>query len=717
MPTASIQRRLLFTILPMGVLMLLAMVLLALSVFPAESATTQALHDVVINEWSQGNGGNKEWVELLVVNGPADLRGWDLGDSSAGDLTFSNDAAWDGLQAGTVIVIYNATDPDTILPPDDLDSSDFTLVVPHNNLTFFTGGGFPAFSNSTSTDNPVVRDSSDAVVHDYNAEPGSGTRPGSNQNSAYLSNTADGVALSTNWDIGSAADATPGVGNDSVNTAWINLLRIQQKTLNRPQDAVVINAANLPASLIGLSDSGLRFFSYDADANTFYAVPHQVDNITSSGTYTTSLGDDDGASIIDTTDQLVFMADDTLDQYPGIDFGSELFYLYPNMITACPLPVGSPVYEVEITDPLDGGVGYTYIITDTTCSASAADYILWDEDEQAATGDYTNILGEARGAFVAGFGGAPLIPPGEQYLGIDSLQLNGNPVDVLDRMKIRLDACSVQPGPLGCPNLLRLQLNEITAALLLGLTTIDVPIDGPVRLASGGVDAEFSVFAYGSRLDINVAVDPLTLVPPLQPWVYLLRASFDLSDEGVSSGLTNWFDSNGNAYTIDGSPDPDPALFNWYQVGDDGTLGGMVVTLPTLDPGVGTADSYFWDDTTNPPPDGLLDTGDGDSFGDTGVQIIDSESSAIAFDLAAYILPAGTSGNVGDQYFTWVNNPLGDAVAVNAYTIREGSLTAVNLSQMQTTTGSPVWAALVLAGLTLTGGVALLAHARRRNVQ
>ncbi len=714
MPAISIQRRLLFTILPMGALMLLAMVLLAWSIFPAESASTQALHDVIINEWSQGNGGNKEWVELLVVNGPVDLRGWDLGDSSPGDLSFSNDDAWNGLPAGTVIVIYNATDPDTILPPNDFDSSDFTLVLPHNDAALFTGGGFPAFANGTSTDNPVVRDSSDAVVHDYNTEPGSGVHPESNENSAYLSNSADGVALDTNWSIGSAATATPGVGNDSVNSAWINLLRIQQKTLNRPQDAVVISAANLPANLVGLSDTGLRFFSYDADANTFYAVPYQVDNITSSGTYTTSLGDDDGASIIDATDQLVFMADDTLDQYPGIDFGGELFYVYPNTIMACPLPVGSPVYEVEITDPLDGGVGYTYIITDTTCSASTADYILWDEDNQEATGDYTTIVGDDRGAFVAGFGGAPLIPPGEQYLGIDSLHLNGSPIDVLDRMKIRLDACSILPGPLGCPALLRLELNEITAALLLGLTTIDVPIDGPVRLASGGVDSEFSVFAYGSRLDINVAVDPLTLVPPLQPWVYLLRASFDLNDPAEGSGLTNWFDSNGNAYTVDGTPDATPASFNWYQVVDDGTIGGMVVTLPTLDPGDGTAAAYYWDDTANPPPDGFLETGDGVSYGDTGVQIIDSESSAIAFDLAAYILPAGTSSNVGDQYFNWVNNPLGDAVSVNAYTIREGSLTAVQVSQIKATAGSPAWGMALLAGLTLISGVMAVGRARRR---
>ena len=39
-------------------------------------------YEVIINEWSQGVDGSKEWVELLVVNGPLDLRGWNVGDET-----------------------------------------------------------------------------------------------------------------------------------------------------------------------------------------------------------------------------------------------------------------------------------------------------------------------------------------------------------------------------------------------------------------------------------------------------------------------------------------------------------------------------------------------------------------------------------------------------------------------------------------------------------
>ena len=142
---------------------------------------------VIINEWSQGNGGSREWVELLVVTGPADLRGWDLGDSTPGDLQFSNDAAWSALPAGTLVVIYNGSDPDTVLPPDDEDGSDCRLVVGHNNGRFFTGT-WPAIANTTASDNPHLRDASGATVHDFTQAPG--LHPAAQQGVAFIGETA-----------------------------------------------------------------------------------------------------------------------------------------------------------------------------------------------------------------------------------------------------------------------------------------------------------------------------------------------------------------------------------------------------------------------------------------------------------------------------------------------------------------------------------------------
>jgi hypothetical protein len=78
---------------------------------------------LIINEWSQGNGGTKEWVELLVVDGPLDLRGWNLAgdEESPSSVTFANHALWASIPTGTIIVIYNGSQPDDVLPPDDED--------------------------------------------------------------------------------------------------------------------------------------------------------------------------------------------------------------------------------------------------------------------------------------------------------------------------------------------------------------------------------------------------------------------------------------------------------------------------------------------------------------------------------------------------------------------------------------------------------------------
>ena len=183
-------------------------------------AQPTAVFDVIINEWSQGSGGAKEWVELLVVNGPRDLRGWDLGDNSPGDLTFAGHALWANVPPGALIVIYNANDPDAVLPPVDTDPSDCLLVVPHNDAALFRGG-WPAFANSTANDNPHLRDAAGATVHDYSTAPGTTRRPGASQHVGYTAATAVGVQVVDNWQVGPAGVATPGAGNSSANSAWI----------------------------------------------------------------------------------------------------------------------------------------------------------------------------------------------------------------------------------------------------------------------------------------------------------------------------------------------------------------------------------------------------------------------------------------------------------------------------------------------------------------
>ncbi len=202
----------------------LPLFVLLLSLPQVEATTAKrasAPFDVIINEWSQGNGGSKEWVELLVVQGPVDMRGWELDDTnSANSLLFSDDAIWSSVPGGTLLVVYNASDPDTILPPDDTDMGDCTAVIPHNHPTLFSGG-WPAFANTTASDNPHLLDNNAVTIHDFSLDPGTALHPGSNQNAQYEGDTAVGVSNPAHWDNAAASSATPSQGNSLTNTNWI----------------------------------------------------------------------------------------------------------------------------------------------------------------------------------------------------------------------------------------------------------------------------------------------------------------------------------------------------------------------------------------------------------------------------------------------------------------------------------------------------------------
>ncbi len=78
----------------------------------------------------QGNGGN--WVELVVTVDHLDIRGWTLeytnADPDAGTLTFSNDARWSNLRAGTIITIIETVD-DLVPEVANLQDNDFNYIA------------------------------------------------------------------------------------------------------------------------------------------------------------------------------------------------------------------------------------------------------------------------------------------------------------------------------------------------------------------------------------------------------------------------------------------------------------------------------------------------------------------------------------------------------------------------------------------------------------
>ena len=229
-----------------------------------------------INEFSNGPSGTKEYIEFIVIDTGAtydcvnltipcvDIRGWIIDDNNGyhgsngvagGCNRFSNDVFWSCIPVGTIITIYNGTDANPALPPDDISMTDGNcrLVIPIENTTLF--------DNNTSTpgaiacDYPLtgwnpggvwfrigMRNGGDCVrivdlagcevfslsYGDVNLNstiyfPGSGT------DDVFFFNGGD-PSIQTNWSQGCAGDIascgsddqTPGLSNSSLNEDYIS---------------------------------------------------------------------------------------------------------------------------------------------------------------------------------------------------------------------------------------------------------------------------------------------------------------------------------------------------------------------------------------------------------------------------------------------------------------------------------------------------------------
>lgn len=164
---------------------------------------------LIINEFSQGEGGTKEYIELLVVSDdkctPVDLRGWIIDDNNgvfgtgsgrgiaSGHLKLTNDPLWSKIPSGTIILIFNYVDISTSIINAgynklDTNINDLLLIFPigcvGSDCPYIkwikTISNIPNTSNSSySTPTPTFNDS-------YG------------WSSISLSNTSDGVQTRDN---------------------------------------------------------------------------------------------------------------------------------------------------------------------------------------------------------------------------------------------------------------------------------------------------------------------------------------------------------------------------------------------------------------------------------------------------------------------------------------------------------------------------------------
>jgi|GEM_PF-5619142 len=129
---------------------------------------------MIVNEFSNGPSGAKEWVELLVIGdpldptAPVDLTGW-IFDDNNGDFEGSTGTGlapghirlgptYNALNPGDIIVIYNIADVDTALPTNDLTDTngDGVYIIPVNDASIIGCNAIPSGSDPTYPACPTV---------------------------------------------------------------------------------------------------------------------------------------------------------------------------------------------------------------------------------------------------------------------------------------------------------------------------------------------------------------------------------------------------------------------------------------------------------------------------------------------------------------------------------------------------------------------------------
>jgi large repetitive protein len=278
-----------------------------LAFFYALSFSAQTL---IINEVSQGESGNMEFIEFVVVDTAAvydcgdtspptiDIRGWIIDDNNGyhspanegiagGAVRFSNDAFWSAVPLGTIILVYNQGDISPSIPADDISLSDGNchIVVPVNNTSLFESNSttpgdvacsYPGgvWTAGGTWNNIVLRNGGDcarildlagcevfSVCWGDNSQNTQIYFSGSASNTVYYFNDTDPTSQ-VNWSSGcsdnetvldattcGSNDQTPGSPNNALNEAYI----AQFNNGCMPITPIVTTAASTDASC-GLCD-------------------------------------------------------------------------------------------------------------------------------------------------------------------------------------------------------------------------------------------------------------------------------------------------------------------------------------------------------------------------------------------------------------------------------------------------------------------------------
>lgn len=143
-----------------------------LSLACASSTWAQGL---IVNEMTNGSGSAQEYIELLVIgsaaspNAPVNLGGWIIDDNNGEFKAGVGTGVAQGhfriapgclsaVPVGSILIIYNAAEPEPGIPADDPTDSngDLVYVIPHTHsciqvCTAFPTTASPAYNTGTCT--------------------------------------------------------------------------------------------------------------------------------------------------------------------------------------------------------------------------------------------------------------------------------------------------------------------------------------------------------------------------------------------------------------------------------------------------------------------------------------------------------------------------------------------------------------------------------------
>jgi pimeloyl-ACP methyl ester carboxylesterase len=368
---------------------------------------------------------------------------------------------------------------------------------------------------------------------------------------------------------------------------------VQANTITRDLEPVILKGQGLPI-LLGSNVNDLSIYHYRG--NVWSKIPAQIDELSADGRFVTNED-----SLLDTNDEVVFMASDLGEQAPA---DATIPGIEAHAIT----------YEITATDSLDPtSHGWAYLVRSPALKlAPTADYVGFD----------TSLHHIDSSVYHLGFA--------TPKAWIDYLSLADSGVDILDRTKLQAQ-CSV---PIVCP------LTEDKQPNLQD----DLIKDGTVRaiLRNG------RMLAYGTMLRSTTA-----LTIPNGIAVSQVRFSTDFNS--AVSGATFYNMAQPSGATVDGSPDSIPATPRspWWQLN---TSAGTVVQVADTSLLGGTQSNYYIDNAAIDPND----TGDKQHYGDAGVTISNPNSS-FAYVFSLYF-PASAEPSLGTIYADRAEHPILAAV-------------------------------------------------------